>query len=65
LYDVGMNDKPPEDATERAWIMISPELLAMLEKDWSVPCQIKARRPSRPGEPWELDVRTEIGWGTL
>lgn len=60
-----MSDKLPENATERAWIMISPELLAQLEKDWSVPVQIKARRPARPGDPWELDVRADAGTATL
>jgi hypothetical protein len=53
-------DKPevPEQATEKVWLLASPELLAiLLEQGWSPPVQIKVTPPTAPGEPWDMEAR--------
>lgn len=53
-----MSDKPPEQATEKVWLLASPELLAeILEQVWTRPVQIKVTPPTVPGASWEMEAR--------
>lgn len=52
------DEKPPEQATEKVWLLASPELLAeILDQGWTRPVQIRVIPPAMPGGPWDMEAR--------
>lgn len=43
---------------EEVRIIATPELLAEMEGRWSPMVQVWFERPKRPGDPWEMTIRT-------
>lgn len=47
-----------EIAAEEVRIIASTELLQEMEGRWSPLVQVWVERPKRPGDPWEMTIRT-------